>query len=92
LEWQDRLSSSYARTDNLDLAGSHPSTSLLHVGDQPTLQRRRLETDAPVASDWDRLYKLEPVSESEESDDVASVLGELSLDENREVRPDLINM
>jgi len=62
LEWQDRLSGSYARTDNLDLSGSHPPTSLLHVGGQPTLQRRRLETDAPVASDWDRLYKLEPVS------------------------------
>jgi len=86
LEWQDRLSNSYARTNSLDLSGPSPS-SLLHIGGQPSLQRRRLEKDAPVASDWGRLYKLDPVSESDDSDDdAASMLGELSLDENKEVR------
>jgi len=86
LEWQDRLSNSYARTNNLDLSGPSPS-SLLHIGGQPSLQRRRLEKDGPVASDWGRLYKLDPVSESDDSDDdAASMLGELSLDENKEVR------
>jgi len=116
LEWQDRLSNSYARTNNLDLSGPSPS-SLLHIGGQPSLQRRRLEKDAPVTSDWGRLYKLDPVSgmcnthlllsngqfepisashanlESDDSDDdAASMLGELSLDENKEVCPDVINM
>jgi len=116
LEWQDRLSNSYARTNSLDLSGPSPS-SLLNIGGQPSLQRRRLEKDAPVASDWGRLYKLDPVSgmcnshlllsngqfepisashanlESDDSDDdAASMLGELSLDENKEVCPDVINM
>jgi hypothetical protein len=62
LEWQDHLSSSYARTDNPDLSGSRPSASLPHVGGQPFLQRRRLEQDVPAASDWGRLYTLDPVS------------------------------
>ena len=62
LEWQDHLSSSYARTDNPDLSGSRPFGSLPHVGGQPFLQRRRLEQDVPAASDWGRLYTLDPVS------------------------------
>jgi hypothetical protein len=62
LEWQDRLSNSYARTDNPDLSGSHPAASLLQVGGEPSLQRRRLEKDMPAASDWDSLYTLDPVS------------------------------
>jgi hypothetical protein len=83
LEWQDRLSSSYAWTDNLEILAPSPPP---HIGGQPPFQRRRLDQDS-TPPNWGPIsYKLEPVSESDDSDDTSSLLGELSLDENKEVR------
>lgn len=62
LEWQDRLSSSYARINISELPATSASAPPLNVGGQPSLQRRRLDNDPTAASDWGRLYKLEPVS------------------------------
>jgi hypothetical protein len=58
LEWQDRLSSSYAWTDNLEMSTSSPPP---HVGGQPPFQRRRLDKDS-TPPNWGPPYKLEPVS------------------------------
>lgn len=91
LEWQDRLSSTYARINKFEMSSSSISSPPLHVGGQPSLQRRRLDKEIPVSSDRSRLYRLDPVSvmqypESDDSDDAANMIGELSLDENKEVR------
>lgn len=84
LEWQDRLSNSYAWTDELEISPSGSSPPF-HIGGQPSLQRRRLDQES-TPPNWGPPYKLEPVSESDDSDDTSSLLGELSLDENKEVR------
>jgi len=68
------------------MSSSSISSPPLHVGGQPSLQRRRLDKEIPVSSDRSRLYRLDPVSESDDSDDAANMIGELSLDENKEVR------
>jgi len=92
LEWQDRLSSTYARINKFEMSSSSISSPPLHVGGQPSLQRRRLDKEIPVSSDRSRLYRLDPVSESDDSDDAANMIGELSLDENKEVRLDVTNV
>lgn len=60
LEWQDRLSNSYAWTDELETltSGSSPP---FHVDGPPSSQRRRLDQEStpPI---WGPPYKLEPVS------------------------------
>ncbi|KAF8260725.1 fungal-specific transcription factor domain-containing protein [Lactarius quietus] len=82
LEWQDHLSSCYAVTDT-----PRTSDSSVNPGSRSSPQRRRLDKDsANTPVDWGRLYKFEPASESDESDDPTSMVGELSLDENKEVR------
>lgn len=58
LEWQDRLSSSYARVDSPEMLTSSPP---LHVGGQPSFQRRRLDKESSPPN-WGPPYKLEPVS------------------------------
>ncbi|KAH9044579.1 fungal-specific transcription factor domain-containing protein [Lactarius pseudohatsudake] len=81
LEWQDHLSSCYALTDKPRI----PDSSV-DFGSQSPPQRRRLDKDPATPVDWGRLYKFEPASESEDTDDATSMIGELSLDENKEVR------
>lgn len=60
LEWQDRLSNSYAWTDELETltSGSSPP---FHVDGQPSSQRRRLDQES-TPPNWGPPYKLEPVS------------------------------
>jgi hypothetical protein len=60
LEWQDRLSNSYAWTDEPETltSGSSPP---FHVGGQPSFQRRRLDQES-TPPNWGPPYKLEPVS------------------------------
>jgi len=84
LEWQDRLSSTYARADKPEL--SCASSPPLYVGGQPSRQRRRLDKDFTPAPDWRFMHRLDSVSESDDADDAASLIGELSIDENSEVR------
>lgn len=60
LEWQDRLSNSYAWTDELE-ALSSGSSPHFHVGGQPSFQRRRLDQES-TPPNWGPSYKLEPVS------------------------------
>jgi hypothetical protein len=60
LEWQDRLSSRYA-VANMPEASSH-CVPRLNPGAQPPAQRRRLDKGSTTPSDWDGLYKLDPVS------------------------------
>ncbi|KAI0308118.1 fungal-specific transcription factor domain-containing protein [Multifurca ochricompacta] len=87
LEWQDHLSSCYALTDKpKTVAASSPFVSSLNASGQPSPQRRRLDKVSATSPDWERLYKLDPASESDDTDDAASMVGELSLDENKEVR------
>ncbi|KAI0049260.1 hypothetical protein FA95DRAFT_1557057 [Auriscalpium vulgare] len=76
LEWQDRLSSRFAVTEM-------NSTT---AGGQPLNQRRRLDNGHVDQPNWDGLYKLDTVSESEDETEATSTLGKLSLDENKEVR------
>ncbi len=58
LEWQDRLANSYAWTDKQETLGSSPP---IHVGGQPSFQRRRLDQES-TPPNWVPPYKLEPVS------------------------------
>lgn len=60
LEWQDRLSNSYAWTGEPETltSGSSPP---FHVGGQPSFQRRRLDQES-TPQNWGPPYKLEPVS------------------------------
>lgn len=60
LEWQDRLSNSYAWTDELETSTSSSSPPF-HVGGQPSFQRRRLDQESTL-SNWSPPYKLELVS------------------------------
>ena len=60
LEWQDRLSNSYAWTDELETSTSGSSPPF-HAAGQPSFQRRRLEQESTL-SNWGPPYKLEPVS------------------------------
>jgi len=60
LEWQDRLSNSYAWADETETltSGSSPP---FHVDGQPSLQRRRLDQES-TPPNWPPPYKLEPAS------------------------------
>jgi hypothetical protein len=58
LEWQDRLSNSFAWADNAEMLTSSPP---LHIGGQPSFQRRRLEQESSPPN-WAPPFKLEPVS------------------------------
>ena len=60
LEWQDRLSNSYAWTDDSETLSSGSSPPF-HVGGQPSFQRRRLDQES-TPPNWGPPYKLEPVS------------------------------
>jgi hypothetical protein len=60
LEWQDRLSISYAWTDEPETLTSSSSLPF-HVGGQPSFQRRRLDQES-TPPNWGPPYKLEPVS------------------------------
>ncbi|TFY53230.1 hypothetical protein EVG20_g10211 [Dentipellis fragilis] len=88
LEWQDRLSSRFATTStSADLRFSSSRDVLAGTPMGPPLQRRR--TDGGSAEpDWDRMYRIESKSDSEEDSDGAPAtgFGQLSLDENKEVR------
>ncbi|KAI0036598.1 fungal-specific transcription factor domain-containing protein, partial [Vararia minispora EC-137] len=82
LEWQDRLSTGFARVGSI--AGCFGRTT----DGQPLAQRRRLDSDGPDGTpDWDRMYKLDGnPSGTSRSEEAANGLGQLSLDENRELR------
>ena len=61
LEWQDRLSNSYAWTDDSETLSSGSSPPF-HAGGQPSFQRRRLDQES-TPPNWGPPYtKLEPVS------------------------------
>ncbi|KAI0321361.1 fungal-specific transcription factor domain-containing protein [Amylostereum chailletii] len=85
LEWQDRLSSTFARigpvvTDPSSSTSRHDSPD-----GQRLAQRRRLDRDGGGQPDWDRMYKIDKVT-SDTDEDGETMLGQLSLDENNEVR------
>jgi len=100
-EWQDRISSHLASSFSLsptspsnyrDHFASHSSTFDMPGGRKP--QRRR--TDGPSMTNdtrfhlnWNDMYTMGPPSDSEEnnvSSDAADAVGQLSLDENSEIR------
>ena len=62
LEWQDRLSNSYAWTDEPETSTSGSSPPFQLGGGQPSFQRRRLDQES-TPPNWGPPYtKLEPVS------------------------------
>ncbi|THH18408.1 hypothetical protein EW146_g2572 [Bondarzewia mesenterica] len=101
LEWQDRLSSRYATTGSTlangygsDLSRISRSSSDLssRVAGPSLSQRRRLEGDASSKPDWDLYLRMGILSmftdsdDDRESEDSSTMFGQLSLDENKEVR------
>ncbi|KAI0915794.1 hypothetical protein AcV5_003616 [Taiwanofungus camphoratus] len=98
LEWQDRLSeallllssrvsaaaaSSGARPMLRSPDGGTPDSD---VTSEPKRQRRRLDnTPAPSDPQWDELHVMED-TDQDALDDTANAFGNLSIDENREVR------
>ncbi|KAF9225551.1 hypothetical protein BS17DRAFT_751446 [Gyrodon lividus] len=95
-EWQDRLSARLSRT----VVGI-PSSASMHAapsqspnrafGGAPLPQRRRLDDSSfgmgPSQPDWNEMYTME-LSDSDDTDESqgATAFGQLSLDENQEVR------
>ncbi|KII93670.1 hypothetical protein PLICRDRAFT_35889 [Plicaturopsis crispa FD-325 SS-3] len=98
LEWQDNLSNRLASANYSSSSGdptafpSHnPST--YDTGGTPMNQRRRLDANqatVPFAQpDWNDMYTMESNEDDSEFDastDAADGVGQLSLDENQEVR------
>ncbi|KAF9245870.1 fungal-specific transcription factor domain-containing protein [Melanogaster broomeanus] len=96
-EWQDRLS---ARLSTAVVGGSSsasmratPSQSPTRAfGGAPLPQRRRLDDPSsgagPSQPDWNEMYTMEGLSDSDDTDESqgATAFGQLSLDENQEVR------
>ncbi|KAF8445677.1 fungal-specific transcription factor domain-containing protein [Boletus edulis BED1] len=82
-EWQDRLA---ARLSSTRQSPSRIST------EAPLPQRRRLDESSPGADtshpNWNEMYIMEASSDSAETDEpqCATAFGQLSLDENQEVR------
>ncbi|KZV76951.1 hypothetical protein PENSPDRAFT_741072 [Peniophora sp. CONT] len=83
LEWQDRLSNHFARIGPVSRDRSVDMSGL------PYSQRRRLDGERPSGSgqpDWDRMYRLDKQSSDTEEEEATNGLGQLSLDENKELR------
>ncbi|GLB35813.1 putative fungal specific transcription factor [Lyophyllum shimeji] len=73
-EWQDSLSN--------HLASSSKHSSAYDISRFP--RRRRLESTSLSQPDWNEMYTID--AEEEELKDATEKIGELSLDENQEVR------
>ena len=123
LEWQDRLSSRFAligpSANNNGHRPSRASSERERTSGPSLPQRRRLDGDASLQPDWDRMYRMDRLSgdpvfqfdpatdthppppltalprhlrapdsseEDKESEDSSCMFGQLSLDENKEVR------
>ncbi|KAF8560118.1 hypothetical protein OG21DRAFT_1451878 [Imleria badia] len=92
-EWQDRLAARLSRNTSEDphntSAQGSPSRTF---GGAPLPRRRRLDESSPGADlshpNWNDMYTLEASSDSAETDEsqCATAFGQLSLDENQEVR------
>ncbi|KIY50437.1 hypothetical protein FISHEDRAFT_64668 [Fistulina hepatica ATCC 64428] len=86
-EWQDRLSERLALSPSAAPSSSTSTPAFDGAGNR-MLQRRRLNRGVPPDIDWNNMYTIEP-SEPDDRDavsDAAETMGELSLDEQSEVR------
>ncbi|OAX40867.1 hypothetical protein K503DRAFT_567355 [Rhizopogon vinicolor AM-OR11-026] len=89
-EWQDRLSAHLARGH----AGHHSVSPSYNLSGASLKQRRRLDTPSTSSSsshqpNWNEMYTMDKLSDtdgSNESDGPDTAFGQLSLDENQEVR------
>jgi hypothetical protein len=77
-EWQDNLSKRLA-------FGSSRTTRLSDEISVPVMQKRRLNDPEDKPSNWDSLYTIDPTPE-EDLQSAFEGMGQLSLDENQEVR------
>ncbi|KAI9570337.1 fungal-specific transcription factor domain-containing protein [Boletus coccyginus] len=92
-EWQDRLATHLSRNvmEGPHSTGTRQSPSRA-FGGAPLPQRRRLDEHSSRADlshpNWNEMYTMETSSDSAEADEsqCATAFGQLSLDENREVR------
>ncbi|KAF8846123.1 hypothetical protein BDN67DRAFT_1064611 [Paxillus ammoniavirescens] len=96
-EWQDRLSARLSKAVVGDISSTSmqiaPSQSSNRTfGGAPLPQRRRLDDPnsgaGPSQPDWNEMYTMEGLSDSDDTDESqgATAFGQLSLDENQEVR------
>ncbi|KAG1871132.1 fungal-specific transcription factor domain-containing protein [Suillus tomentosus] len=88
-EWQDRLSASLTRGH----VGHHGVPPAHNLSGPPMQQRRRLDvpstSSGPHQLNWNDMYTMDALSESEGTDESNvpdTAFGQLSLDENQEVR------
>lgn len=87
-EWQDRLSASLTR----GAVGHHGLSPAYNINGAPLQQRRRLDvpsTSGPRQPNWNEMYTMDALSDSEGTDESTgpdTAFGQLSLDENQEVR------
>lgn len=88
-EWQDRLSASLTR----DPVGHHGPSTAYNLTGAPLQQRRRLDVPStsrsPHQPNWNEMYTMDALSDSESADESNipdTAFGQLSLDENQEVR------
>ncbi|KAG2075201.1 hypothetical protein BDR04DRAFT_1092068 [Suillus decipiens] len=89
-EWQDRLSASLTRGP----VGHHHGVSpAYNLSGAPSPQRRRLDvpsaSSGPHQPNWNQMYTMDALSDSEgtdESNGLDTAFGQLSLDENQEIR------
>ncbi|KAG6878126.1 hypothetical protein C0993_011840 [Termitomyces sp. T159_Od127] len=78
-EWQDNLSQ--------HLASSSTSSSSPGLDNPRTSQRRRVDSISPHPyPDWKGMYTMDAAEGEEDLEATTEAIGELSLDENREVR------
>ncbi|KIJ66200.1 hypothetical protein HYDPIDRAFT_26571 [Hydnomerulius pinastri MD-312] len=96
-EWQDRLSARLTRStaggpSNPAMRAGPSQSPTRSFGGAPLPQRRRLDdplsSGVPGQPDWNDMYTMEALSDSEDTDESsgATAFGQLSLDENQEVR------
>ncbi|KAG2045142.1 fungal-specific transcription factor domain-containing protein [Suillus americanus] len=88
-EWQDRLSASLTRGP----VGLHGVSPAYNPSGAPLQQRRRLDvpstSSGPHQPNWNEMYTMDALSDSEGTDEPNgpdTAFGQLSLDENQEVR------
>ncbi|KAG1757862.1 fungal-specific transcription factor domain-containing protein [Suillus lakei] len=88
-EWQDRLSASLTRGP----VSRHGVSPAYNLSGAPLQQRRRLDvppsSSGPHQPNWNEMYTMDALSDSDgtdESNGPGTAFGQLSLDENQEVR------
>jgi len=91
-QWQDNLSQRLITlATNRNASTSTLTNNNYAQNDYPSAtQRRRLETSPPEqpegVPDWSNLYTIDPSTDDEEFRETTNEFGQLSLDENQEVR------